>query len=329
MFRGFRGPTMFKARWIDRRGFTLVELLAVIAIIGTLVGLLLPAVQAAREAARRSTCINNMKQWALAMHSHHDAKKSFPYHGQRRDNPEINTASGLISRRSFVVDLWPHLEHMDLYGSWKFNVNWYDSTNPSVGQTRSPVYYCPSDRPNALFDIGCCGGIYNQARGNYVVNFGPDKAYVANQRVAPFGVKVDGFNGGYVPYRTSIKDITDGSSKTLLMAEVRFPPDDSPTTPDDRGNFLNDQTSPLFTAATPPNSGVDSAVYCGRPTMEPQCTSAAGSYAAMQYASRSRHPDGVAAAFCDASVLFIPNSIDPVVWKELSTMNSGTSPGAW
>jgi prepilin-type N-terminal cleavage/methylation domain-containing protein len=311
------------------RGFTLVELLAVIAIIGTVVGLLLPAVQAAREAARRSTCINTMKQWALAMHTHHDAKKSFPYHGQRRENPEINTASGQISRRSFVVDLWPHLEHMDLYGRWNFNVNWYASTNPSVGQTRSPVYYCPSDRPNALFDVGCCGGMYNQARGNYVVNFGPDKAYVANQRVAPFGVKVDGIDGStYVPYRTSIKDITDGSSKTLLMAEVRFPPNDSPTSADSRGIPLNDANNPMFTAATPPNSGVDVIDVCG--TTDPPCTaSLPRNYAAYQVASRSRHPDGVAAAFCDSSVLFIPNSIDPVVWKELSTMNSGTSPGAW
>ena len=313
-------------------GFTLVELLVVIAIIGVLVGLLLPAVQAARETARRSSCRNNLKQFALAMHMYHDSAKAFPYHGQRRNDPERNTGGGDTSRRSFVVELWSRLELMALHSQWDRNKSWYESPNVALGQTPAAVYYCPSDRPNAKFEIGGWYGPLNfdQVRGNYVVNFGPTKAYVAGSRAAPFGYKQASSFSDWVPYRTSIKDITDGSSKTLLMAEVRFPLKDAAgAEADDRGNFLNDTTSNLFTAAAPPNSGTDWTPYCGVNSAELPCTPVATDFAQMQYVSRSKHPGGVNAAFCDGSSQFIPSSVDPIVWAELSTMNSGNVTVAW
>ena len=316
-----------------RDAFTLVELLVVIAIIGTLVGLLLPAVQSAREAARRSSCTNNFKQWALAMHSHHDANRSFPYMGQRRNNPEVNataTAAMQGQVRSFVISLWPYIESLDLHAKYDMSKTVYDNPpNTALVRTAVALYYCPSDRPNAMYLSS--GNAYNLRRVNYVVNAGPTKPYVANTRNAPFGVKsTSGFTDGqfnYVPYRTSLSQITDGSSKTLLMAEVRFPTADLYDLRDTRGVGLHDWITPFFTAAAPPNSGTDMVERCADQSIG-EC-STASTFSTMQQIARSRHGGGVNAAFCDGSVQWIPDSIQPGVWQELSTMNSGMSAGDW
>ena len=316
-----------------RDAFTLVELLVVIAIIGTLVGLLLPAVQSAREAARQSSCTNNFKQWALAMHSHHDANRSFPYMSQRLINPEVNTAQtsgGTGQNRSFVISLWPYIESLDLHAKYDMSKTVYDNPNTALVRTAVALYYCPSDRPNAMYLSS--GNLYNLRRVNYVVNAGPTKPYVANTRNAPFGVKsTSGFSDQqfrYVPYRTSLSQITDGSSKTLLMAEVRFPTAEllDPNR-DSRGVGLSDWITPFFTAAAPPNSGTDMVERCGDQSIG--ACSTASTFSTMQQIARSKHGGGVNAAFCDGSVQWIPDSIQPGVWQELSTMNSGISAGDW
>lgn len=322
-----------------RSGFTLVELLVVIAIIGTLVGLLLPAIQAAREAARRSSCTNNMKQWSLAMQSHHDAIKFFPYFGQRLNNPEVNTAAtNQGQRRSFVVPLWPYLEQLDLYSQYNLNTFYWNNSTPGVTngrtnlrliQVKVPSYYCPSDRPGALLTAPTLAA-YAPARGNYAVNLGPSRQCVSGVRSAPFGIKnACGRHEGYVPYRTSLKDVTDGSSKTLLMSEVRFPRADDAS--DLRGISHFEPFSGWFTAAAPPNSGIDRVLYCDAAWDDPSlpCVKTADWNSEHQVISGSRHPGGVMSAFCDGSVQFIPNAIEPGVWQELSTMNSGNPVGAW
>ena len=123
-----------------RAGFTLVELLAVIAIIGTLVGLLLPAVQAAREAARLSACGNNLKQWGVAMATHHDAKSKLANNvvsDQYQPSP--------WARRSFVVDLWPFIEEQRLYDRWDFTKQAFEVPNGRI----SPLG--PASVPCALY----------------------------------------------------------------------------------------------------------------------------------------------------------------------------------
>jgi prepilin-type N-terminal cleavage/methylation domain-containing protein/prepilin-type processing-associated H-X9-DG protein len=314
----------------SRQGFTLVELLVVIAIIGTLVGLLLPAIQAARESARNSSCTNNLKQWALAMHSHHDAIKAFPYISQRRNNPEVNTASGGDASRSWVVPLWPFMESLDLYRQYNLNDVYYGTTravpggltNSALVQIAIPPYYCASDRPGGQLRFATFSALYRRTRGNYLVNAG------ASTRSAPFGFKVHGGWSSYIPYRTNFKDITDGTSKTLLLSEGRQTPRDD--VDDHRMNMHGDTGHSLFTAAAPPNSGIDRCNYCDSsldPAMPCAPTNDDGSQ--WQIIARSRHPGGVNVTFCDGSVAFVPNAIDPGVWTELSTMNSGAAAGTW
>ena len=323
-----------------RSGFTLVELLVVIAIIGTLVGLLLPAIQAAREAARMSSCTNNLKQWALAMHSHHDAIKFFPYYAQRRNNPEVNTASGSAHRRTWVISLWPYLEQLDLYSKWNLNDNYYGTTPAIAGglknndliQIKLPNYYCPSDIPGARYGYqgsAMTGWGNFAARGNYAVNMGQTRFYVSSGPVGPFGIKNAASDNAYIPYRSKLSQMTDGSSKTLLMSELRCPQDE---VDDGRGQMLLEPSGGTFTAATPPNNGTDrwsssSIRFCDNAIFP--CTYTSNSSDQWQIIARSKHPGGVNASFCDGSVQFIPDSIDPGVWQELSTMNSGNTVGAW
>ena len=314
-----------------RSAFTLVELLVVIGIIGTLVGLLLPAVQSARESARSITCVNNLKQWGVAMHNHHDAVRYLPY-GNNRVYPLGTEAAkpgqGAV-RRTFVVSLWPYMEQADLFSAYDPNRGFYETaTNASGRSNRSlcaspaPMYYCPSDRPNAMWR----GNTFVHCRLNYVTNFGPNVFYAAGKRQAPFGWT--GFaagSGGYaqfIPYATKFGDITDGTSKTLLMSELRFPPRDAST--DARGMGLNDQGTPWFMAVNTPNAGSDEINIAGSActnseTPDMPCTMGSS----MSVAARSRHVAGVNAVMCDGSVRRVSNEIDLATWAALSTMNEG------
>ena len=156
----------------ERSAFTLVELLVVIAIIGILVALLLPAVQAAREAARRMKCVNQMKQWALAMQMHHDAKNRLPAGGFSSDGAD----SG--SRHSWVPFLWPYVEESAIADKYNYDVcyakptNAYPVASPLAANAPSnipiPLYYCPSDRGNGFYRNKTAS-----IRGNYVCNWGP------------------------------------------------------------------------------------------------------------------------------------------------------------
>lgn len=323
----------------ERPGFTLVELLVVIAIIGVLVGLLLPAVQSAREASRRSRCSNNLKQFGLALHSYHDAIGFFPYHAQRRNDPETNTASGNAQQRNFVVDVWPFIECLDLHSAFDKDAD--TLTNPANVNTpllKKPVatYFCPSDRPNAQMMKSNGTGIFDSSRGNYMLNMGPTFAYdSSNLRVAPFGIKSFSANGNpnnaFVPYRSSLKNVTDGTTSTLLMSEVRFPAKDSRTNGerDVRGAMLDPSVHCFFMASAPPNQGIDTyqTSEMGDATLARSGSSLA--YSGMSFVARSRHPGGVHAVFCDGAVRFVDDTIQPGTWQELSTMNSGATTGSW
>jgi prepilin-type N-terminal cleavage/methylation domain-containing protein/prepilin-type processing-associated H-X9-DG protein len=301
-------------------GFTLVELLVVIAIIGVLVALLLPAVQAAREAARRMSCQNAIRQWALAMQNHHDAKKALP------------EATRYTPRRVWVVYTWPYVENQSVAMTYDQKIPFHDPPNTYVNTTNgayaktAPIYYCPSDRPGALWK----GDPYWRARGNYAINWGNFKIpheqtldqMTASGKVAalaPFGLKdlVDLKQSR----TTGFEEFTDGTSNTMLLSEIVFPGSDE--TFDIRGDWLNDDRpcSMYMTTNTPNTTVADVSPFVPSPLIpeDPPYTNTGQANA--HKAARSRHPGGVNVAFADGSVRMIQDGITPATWQAMGSMN--------
>lgn len=202
-----------------RRGFTLVELLVVIAIIGILVALLLPAVQSAREAARRMQCQNHLKQLALALHNYHEAAKSFP--------PAITTVAGQSptkfddARPGWTILVLPYVEQQSLYDSIDFTQPMTAAVNQPARSTQLSFMLCPSE-PNGKVRCARAGG--NWARGNYGANIG----MVNPHRTGAYGVAPasDQWNAGQrgvmgANLSLSIGEIKDGTTNTFLLMELR------------------------------------------------------------------------------------------------------------
>jgi prepilin-type N-terminal cleavage/methylation domain-containing protein/prepilin-type processing-associated H-X9-DG protein len=225
-----------------RHGFTLIELLVVIAIIGVMVGLLLPAVQATREAGRRSACSNKLKQIGLAMQNHHDARKAFPAGIvlSKELVADGNTSGGLTAWRfnsgapAWGSTILPFIEQSDVYDRLVFSqATWSRYSDPSpplqtaktttivssssaVSARPLPVYSCSSDT------LKQAGFASNLGSSNYVGNYGVPTAGtwsgVAGQRTGPPLPNTHGvlYQGSSI----STKDIPDGTSKTFLVGEV-------------------------------------------------------------------------------------------------------------
>jgi prepilin-type N-terminal cleavage/methylation domain-containing protein/prepilin-type processing-associated H-X9-DG protein len=311
-------------------GFTLVELLVVITIIAILVALLLPAVQVAREAARRAQCTNNLKQWGLAMANYESTYGWFPYgviYGKDgsgvtlADGTKINAAN---MRTTFVIPLWSHLEGDSLHEAYHYEYGFYDVINRPIVSTPMPVYYCPSDRPGGLW----MGDQYHRARGNYVTNWGyadyfqavakPDGAN--SMAVGPFSPPVTRSDGTVVARHRKAADVSDGLSYTMFMGEVNLALNDGDY--DFRGDFLNEDVGAAqFMTLYTPNSGVDSMPYwVSSPSADPGPTQ---SGIPAYVSARSRHPGGVNVCFGDGAVQFIADSISVKTWRALSSMAAG------
>ena len=315
----------------QKKGFTLVELLVVIAIIGILVALLLPAIQAAREAGRRTQCVNKIKQIGLAMQNHHDIRKHLPW-GARSVVPPGATAHADAAQSG---DVWiryilPFLEENNLYDNWQDDKQYADGTvktgttmsNNLIIRTNIDGYQCPSDSPTSTWNAPT-------PNYNYAVNLGNTDTSRQGTTATPFNSVVFGRapfeyhgNAGKA-YR--LADITDGTSKTLVVGEVR------------QGQVGTDLRGLIwyaphvgFTTFYSPNTASPDALnggFCNdagnKPLGLPCVAASATAGTPTLFAARSRHPGGVNVGLADASSNFITNEIDITVWRNLSTMQDG------
>jgi len=332
---------VFHSHRVDRHsprlGFTLVELLVVIAILGTLAGLLLPAVQAAREAARQTQCSNNIRQWALGTLNYHDVYGVLP----------LGESEWQCTQSSWVPLLWPYVEQIDLANRFTYNTfhnlwpNAKYATSVPLGPSsvRIPIYYCPSDRPNAFSSPG--GNSYVLARLNYATNstvvVRSGTSFRAPFNRAWLNPKYDCVGSGWVPFDARgykgpeairYRQITDGLSKTLIFSEINMITTDMESPADPRGGMY--ANSWFDTSRATPNSSFDIVPsWYGAPNYS--CTNippflpcqATGSGNTFNFVARSHHPGGVQAAYADASIQLIADSIDLSTWQAIGTISGG------
>ena len=322
-----------------REGFTLIELLVVIAIIAVLIALLLPAVQAAREAGRRSQCVNNLKQIGLALHNYHAQVGSFPM-GAGPGQRQLNS---FLAKQGWSIHaaILPYLGENPLYNSINFNLSVAFPQNNTCSLTALTVYLCPSDFGPSTIPVyadppdPANPGLYNDSnivdtlsRGNYVGMWG------LGEICANSGASDLPNNGGLGPagqhagifYRNSatrIAAITDGTSNTIMVGE--------------RSHNL----SYVTWVARSINGwlGKTSLVEGGTDQFNPspeECWTQIMGPCGVEDGLRtinnpeahvedywSRHPGGANMLFGDGSVHFLKSSISPITWRAMATRAYG------
>ncbi|MDZ4820314.1 MAG: DUF1559 domain-containing protein [Planctomycetota bacterium] len=304
-------------------GFTLVELLVVIAIIGILVALLLPAIQAAREAARRTQCVNNLKQVGLALHNYHDSKQSLP---PARYRDKYATWFALIL---------PYAEGQNEYALWNFGKEYYDTVNKTARMQSVAMFLCPSRRQvggegtisqqvNKLYPqqgatgdyAGCAGGIGKG--GDISLGIASLASFPNFQGViiAPKSI-LDPLATGQAPKihsDVSFKKITDGLSKTLMVGEKQVPLSKLGLPSGDESIYNADLPNDHTRAAGD--------------TFPPAPSGSYGESAGPEDDDfgeifGSNHPGIINFAVCDGSVHSIVPSIDLITYWRLAARNDG------
>ena len=341
-----------------RRGFTLVELLVVIAIIGVLVALLLPAVQAARESARRTQCANNLKQLGIAFQNYHDVHIRYPFASHRPNNTAFvnfrDTSPGIWGT-TWAISIMPQIEQQPLYDKWDHSLSYGGSANQRlVTGTNLKVMHCPSDlfAPPAV-DPDTNPGTFD--RGNYGLNFGGGSANEngnSGNRAGPedkptwttaaYGKLSK--NRGLASLRDSdglttgvgLNDILDGTSNSVLIGEMLHYRNN-----DDCRGCWGKALGAVISGYTRGNPEVDGeagiatpnvravGIYRDAPShcsetatigdLQLECQGNAGDSLGGN-AMRSRHPGGVQAVYNDGRVAFIASTINRRVYRASLTI---------
>ena len=328
-----------------RKGFTLVELLVVIAIIGVLVALLLPAVQAAREASRRASCVNNLKQVGLALVNYESAKKVFP---AGRHGCDLPIASGKNAcgcspegvkedGASAFVELLPFLEYSELYdmvhyergGIWSYVDSPVDYTNffftdpdrKRLVTTRISVMVCPSSSAGPRCPT--CEGLGDSeaAVGSYAAMHGRRNRFIDDPAGIVSKSNVRCLNDGLFNYKfkRKVKQMTDGTSKTIAFGEVL-----APDTPDGQnlwsqawhgGGGMRNTVNPINTPPGRVPPGATPADPYAECTYGPCWNGAFG----------SEHTGGANFCFADGHVTFVSELISTTVYEAAATYAGGES----
>ncbi len=303
-----------------RDAFTLVELLTVIAIIGVLIALLLPAIQAAREQARRAQCLNNLKQIGLAIHGFHDVRGRLPVGDRWRKNPGDGEGS-------ILVHLLPFLEQQQLYHAYFENTPGQRAT---VAGTIVPTYVCPSDNNQGVFAPAFLAGLsgFPRAIANYAGTVGPTR--LAKNPTRPCNMvnewnqfslgerNSEEFAGAFYRephYNLSLKQITDGLSHTLFFSETRRECSwqvQRGWAKEQNGQGIVNTLVPINWESCDPNASDG----CFHPF----------SWNA-EFGLKSLHPGGVNALLGDGSVRFLSETIDHQTYQYLGARADGQIAG--
>jgi prepilin-type N-terminal cleavage/methylation domain-containing protein/prepilin-type processing-associated H-X9-DG protein len=334
-----------------RSGFTLVELLVVIAIIGILVALLLPAVQAAREAARRNQCVNNLKQWGIASLNHESSKKAFPpgasgcYHiGNPCPCKDLGSSSETYKqshRASGFVMMLPYMEETDLYnlGHWEngtlyyndattggifnwsptYSAKWWNNSPDMVklATSRPSAVVCPSSSAvspcSQCTGSGWAPGETAEALGNYGLCFGRYDLSSAPGYSLSRECGIDSQSGLFVyGHRKPLKKIVDGTSKTFSIGETAYPDNNGNWNPWAFGALYESMRSTFNPLNSPPSQPLFTSVAHGNCLSTGWCPE--------NGAFSSQHPGGANFAFIDGHVEFVSDDIDTILYRGLGTI---------